>query len=160
MVSVEQQVGDMLYKKPYIENEIIEYLISLEYTDIEVSHVDKLKRRIYLKRNGTDRTIFIGLDKNGVIKSMTQLDGRLERLTSASSIGCLVGVLIIVGLIIWFIVSWVMDVVSNIEDNDYYEDDNYNEYDDKDADGDVDYDDVDKYLKDSLEEDINDGDDY
>lgn len=60
----------------------------------------------------------------------------------------------------WFVIVVIDDVVENW--NSYEDDVDTYEYisDDKDSDGDLDYDDVEKYLNDSLEEDVNDGDDW
>ncbi|MCK2018839.1 hypothetical protein [Peribacillus frigoritolerans] len=72
--------------------------------------------------------------------------------------GCMAVIFIVgvLGTIAYFIISAVIDVVGNDDDEDYYEYDS----DDKDSDGDVDYDDAEKYLDDSLKEDVNDGDDW
>ncbi|MED3825130.1 hypothetical protein P4561_15675 [Priestia flexa] len=81
--------------------------------------------------------------------------------TGEVMLGCFIIMLIIgvVGTLVYFLVAGITDGISNW--NEYDEDYEYiEESDDKDSDGDVDYDDVGKHLNDSLEEDVNDGDDW
>lgn len=67
--------------------------------------------------------------------------------------GCGFLFVIIVGIVLIF-GGCVAYVTKDDDSPSYYDSDDY------DTDGDVDYDDVNKYLNDSLEDDINDGDDW
>lgn len=81
--------------------------------------------------------------------------------TGEVMLGCLFLIIIIgfVVTVLYLFATSIFDGESNLnydeKDYEYIE-----ESDDKDSDGDVDYDDVEKYLNESLENDINDGDDW
>ncbi|WKA53440.1 hypothetical protein [Planococcus shixiaomingii] len=171
MASIQEKLNNFLNKQ-YNEEEMVLFLESQKYTEIDsaevtlpkqLKHITKLKR-FKMKFFKEFRTLFVGVNSEGNIAYTRMENKDIDDHPSFYAdlgliLGCLIPIVAIVGLVIWFATVVVGGVVENW--NSYDEDDTY-EYisDDKDSDGDVDYDDVEKYLNDSLEEDVNDGDDW
>lgn len=135
-------LADKFREKLYDEQAIIDFLSEKKYIDIEVgeskipSHHDtytKLKR-FNMKLFNSDRTVFIGIDDKALVKYIWLDYKRLEEHPPPSNfavVGCLVAVIIIVGLIIWFIVAMVGDITES-----WNEEEEFNPYiEDYDGDG-------------------------
>ena len=99
-----------------------------------------------------DRTVYNVYHKKGHVEGLYDKEENI--VNSSSGLGTLIILLFVVCIGIAGMVSCVDWMVDSDDSNYYYDPD------DKDMDGDVDYDDVYKYLEDSLEEDKNDGDDW
>ena len=156
----------------YSNEEVNTFLLDLGYDliiidDVEVPAELKGDNAYTMKRaqmfdNYNKHTLFISLREDNTVSNVYHRKVHVGSLTdkeevekgSSSGFGSLIILLFIVCLGIGGMVSCV-NWVSDDSDTGYYYD-----TDDKDMDGDVDYDDVEKYLEDSLEEDKNDGDDW
>lgn len=167
-----QFIGDVIKKKKgekYNESEFIEFLESLGLKDIQVGDSGEYRRfnaKHPIIHNDkeiiADRTVFVAFDSNYTINKVAFIVYKVDSMDQHYSnnfggILFLIGAAAIVITIGYFIVTAIMETFSDTEDVDYEYIDDSNDYD---YDGDVDYDDVDKYLEDSLKEDVNDGDDW
>lgn len=148
-----REVIDRVWKnKKYNEKYFIKFLESLGYTVLKVSLAGEYKR-FDLKESDVDRTLYINYDENMIIDYVQLIDYRVKKMRSSGwKIGIALAAIGTVGFLV------IYTAFSNSDDKPII----IQQYDsnDKDADGDVDYDDTERYLKDSLKEDKNDGDDY
>lgn len=112
----------------YDEHSLINFLEERKYSDFKISHLENGDIRIYMNLYEEERTLFVGLDEDKKIKTFTFLNGKIEQLMSnGSTIGCLVGVVIVIGLVIWFgsmVISAIME-----DDYDFDDDDDYDTFD-------------------------------
>ena len=156
----------------YSDEEFTAFLLELGYDLITIQEIVvpvELKgtsayrmKRIHMFNDLDKHTLFVTLREDRTVYNVYHKKGHIEGLydkeetesSGSSGFTSLIILLIVACLGVAGMVSCV-DWLVDSNDTDYYYDP-----DDKDMDGDVDYDDVYKYLEDSLEEDKNDGDDW
>ncbi|MEK5065672.1 hypothetical protein [Cytobacillus sp. FSL R5-0596] len=173
MASIQEKLLNNFHKKQYSEEQLIHFLGSQKYTDIniaEVSSPKQLEKVVKLKRFQMKffkeyRTLFLGIDSEGNVTYSRMENSLVNEHPSVYAglgalLGCLIPIVVVVGLVIWFAVVIIGDVIENWNSHDEEVDTYEYNPDDKDSDGDLDYDDVEKHLNDSLKEDVNDGDDW
>ncbi|WP_342543311.1 hypothetical protein MHH33_06950 [Paenisporosarcina sp. FSL H8-0542] len=172
MLEPEKDIGKILkesiFKKPYSEEKVRAILLSIGYESIEVDDIGNVKRfRMIIKNKMPvlqyERTLFVKLDKDVKVRDFEFAYQRKDEPENiVTNVMIAIVFLAVIGLVIWFVGGFFIDVIQDLLDSMDYDSDGsdfISDTDDKDFDGDVDFDDVEKNLNDSLEEDLNDGDD-
>lgn len=147
MASIQDRIKERFFNKQYNESELISFLQENKYTDIEVAELSppesvkniKSMKRFYIKLYDQDRTLFIGLDDAGNILVYQWVETRMPTYPSASNatlIGCLFGILVVIGVVVWALFAVISDFGdSDLEDdcNDSFIKEDYNGDGEKDA---------------------------
>lgn len=131
----QQNTIDMLKNKKgetYNEEEMIKFFESRGLSDIQVSDSFEY-RRFSMKENfifkGKEafgyRTAFIGLDKNNTINKVKWVSHKVDSINQYhSNNGCglliLIGIIGIVATLGYFLVTGIMDGISNFEDDEEF----------------------------------------
>lgn len=129
----------------YDESEFLEYLKSFGLYDISVGETDygyiryNLKKGYEYKDNkqSVDKTIFLKVDKNGIIEKIIWADSKedsYQKYNDGITTGCLIiiGIIAVIGVLGWFLVTGIMDAISDSD----YEDDCNDSYIEMDYNGD------------------------
>lgn len=154
-----------IFKKKYSEEKVVSILEKQGFKNIVVGKSANGKsEKITMQEQKMTNTLFVNVDKNGYVKNFEFLNEKRDNPSGlAVGIASMLIVITVAVAIIWvagWVVLNVVDAFNTDDEPSYYDNqDGYDERYDKDFDGDVDQDDAEKYLKDSLEEDKNDGDD-
>jgi hypothetical protein len=107
--------------KKYDEQDISEFLELLGYSEISVEKVGNY-RRFDMKESGEDRTLYINCSANMIIESIQLLNYRVKKMKD-NSWKLILGSVVAVGLVIWFVVALVSDFSNDEEEyNPYTED--------------------------------------
>jgi hypothetical protein len=118
--------------KQYDEQSIIEFFKQRKYTNIKIgeaavpSHHNTYTKliRFNLQLYNKDRTAFIGVDKEGLVKYISfEFKYLMEHPpppSNAAAIGCLLGIIILVGIIIWGIVAMFSDIADTLNEEEEF----------------------------------------
>lgn len=146
MANIEERLNDRFLGRQYDEDELIEYLVENKYTEIEVKDTDssrepdaKSSKRVHMKFFGKNRTLFVYIGASGEIIKVSMTEGSYVTQPKVEgvgfAIGCVTVVVIVVGLILWAVISGIIDNRNEIDSdcNDKYIEQDYNGDGEKDA---------------------------
>ncbi|MEA1012653.1 MULTISPECIES: hypothetical protein [Bacillus cereus group] len=106
-----ESLMETFYKKPYNEIDVVKHLETYNLEEIEPGEIGGYKR-IYFKEDDVNKTLFIKVTGKNIVKHIQIESKKLEFIPSnLPNLGCLVVVLVPIGLCIWFVISVVTTLI-------------------------------------------------
>lgn len=92
--------------KEFSQTYLTSFLKSLGYEDIQLSSTETVNyMRILMKENGEPRTLFVGLNRKGLVHHVALYEGEVDKYTSKSLGWGILLVIIIILVVAWYLLT-------------------------------------------------------